>query len=106
MSTVYPNSRNIYLGQSDIAQLMFRFADEVKLFKFGGDGEYIAHLFTNEADVPAHYHKVWEKDTGIAHWCLVYDDKEMTYDFGFISKISVYEAGDYGIAIVVEEIKD
>ena len=101
----YKDFEKIYIGCSDIGDLIIKNMENVKILHFPCDGEYYAYHIQsfrneNEIKIPAHYHKVM---SGIGE-LKIYDDKELTYkqSCSFDLKVNcwdIYRAGDFGCII-------
>lgn len=97
----YKKYDNITIGFSDIAQLILRFPCQPPVeLNFGGDGEYIAYIVDEDAEIGAHYHEVARGD----YWAWIYSDEGRTLRIdtaGNVGEIVVYRAGDYGCIIQI-----
>lgn len=86
------------IGGSDMASLVFRFADGVHEVAFGEDGLYRAYIVDAECIIPAHYTLVCEGK----RWLKVYDDNGKSFEcMGDL--IRVYTAGNFGCIIQILE---
>lgn len=84
-----------YIGDSDIASLIFAGPRHVEYIDFGGDGSYSAYMVSDKtAAIGEHYQLVAE----FQHWLRIYDDnvrvKKIRADH-----IKVYQAGMFGCII-------
>lgn len=84
-----------YIGDSDIAQLIFAGTCEAKYILFGEDGSYNAYMVNDKnASIGEHYQLEAEFD----HWVRIFDDntrvKEISADH-----IKVYRSGMFGCVI-------
>jgi hypothetical protein len=104
--TIIYKKYQVYLGESDIAQLVLmgyhpesERGTKAQPMYFGGDGSYHAWLCDESAEVPEHYELVALYTT----WLKVYDDSELVlYIYaGHDTPIGIYRAGDYGCLIKV-----
>lgn len=90
--------REMYLGGSDIAQLLLTSCESEQGIAFalrmGGDGGYTAHIIEGGEKVKPHYKKVYS----CRKWLWIYDDDCKSAKFN-AEIINVYRAGDYGITI-------
>lgn len=99
----YKDCGRIFLGFSDIAELILRGLTDtydVSLDRliYGGDGEYMTYAVINgEAEVPSHYAKKYEYHG----WLEIYDDMKKTCTIR-ADRICVYRAGDYGTLITAD----
>lgn len=105
MANNYHECPRMYLGESDMAQLILRTDNGVKTINFGGDGEYYAYFIdSNEKiDVLAHYACVVDE---ICAWAWIYDDDSRTQKINFKKdmRLRVYRAGEYGCIIQISEL--
>ena len=86
--------KTIQLGESDIASLVIRTANELTELKFGGDGIYKAYIVEEDVEIPSHYTKVFETKS---NWTKIYDDEEMVSRFN--RPLEIYRAGEYSCII-------
>ena len=86
----------IYLGFSDISQLLLRPCNkDPKILKMGKDGIYKAWLVTSQdVEIPDHYKLNFIFKT----WLKVYDDEMLTATIR-AKEILVYTAGEMGVLI-------
>lgn len=121
-STELYKHHRIALGESDIAQLTLLGCKHEgavpSALKFGGDGEYHAHLVYDKALIPGHYTLIekYESMCEFHHmdgststsrldtWLKIFDDNSLVCELTG-KEISVYRAGDYGCLIYVEVAK-
>lgn len=104
MAKNYHECKRIYLGASDIAQLVLRTDNGAKAINFGSDGEYYAYIVEDEkTDIPAYYTCVIDV---ICAWAWIYDDDSRTQKINFKKdmRLRVYRAGEYGCIIQVTEL--
>lgn len=98
----YKDYQKVSIGSSDIASLVLVGISESNLkaefLHFAGDGEYQAYIVDNEAEIGAHYEKMYT----FTHWMKVYDDEELMHDFN-AREINVYRAGDFGCIVQLIE---
>ncbi len=100
----YHECKRIYLGESDMAQLILRTDNGVKAINFGEDGEYYAYFIDGEKiDIPAHYACVIDEECA---WMWIYDDDSRTQKLNFKKdmRLRVYRAGEYGCIIQISEL--
>lgn len=100
----YKDFEKIYIGYSDIGDLIIKNMDKVEILHFPCDGEYHAYhvqtLSCNNVKIPSHYHKVMS-GTGELK---IYDDKQLTYRQACFLDVKanhwdIYRAGDFGCII-------
>lgn len=104
MTKNYHDCKRLYLGESDIAQIILRTNNGAKAIDFGGDGEYQAYFDDGEnAVIPAYYACVVDV---ICAWAWIYDDDSRTQKINFKKdmRLRVYRAGEYGCIIQISEL--
>lgn len=95
------------LGGSDIACLTLRGMSKatgclsLELLNIGGDGSYSGYIVEDISLIPEYYKKVSE----FKSWLDIIDDD------GVVAKIrgdkmEIYRAGDYGILIYIENLRE
>lgn len=94
----YKNFEKVYIGDSDMAELVVRAPGEVSLLKFGKDSSYKAYECFGDVIIGEHYKKVFSGKI----WLMIYDDDELTYKkykpegYEFYD---IYRAGEHGCVI-------
>lgn len=91
----YKNYKKVFIGESDIASLVFRGACKLKEINFGEDGDYRAYIVDEDAIIGSHYEYI---DT-FKSWLRIYDDFGLKLRLNNSRKYKVYRAGDFGIII-------
>ena len=90
----YKNYKKVFIGESDIASLIFRSADRLLSIDFGEDGDYRAYIVDEDAEIGSHY----EYTDTFCEWLKIYDDLGLRAKFT-ADQIKVYQAGSFGIII-------
>lgn len=90
----YKEYNRVYIGGSDCASLVLRAPEKVQLLKFMEDGDYMAYLVDENAEIGAHYEKVFTATS----WISIYDDNGLTFEAN-AEEINIYRAGNYGCII-------
>lgn len=90
----YKNYEKVFVGESDIASLIFRSADKLESVNFGEDGDYRAYIVDEDAVIGNHY----EYTSTFSTWLSIYDDFGLQAKFT-AEQIKVYQAGSFGIII-------
>ena len=104
----YKNFESVYLGESDIADLILRTsAGSLTSIHFGSDGDYYAYYVDikqgEEVRIGEHYQKVFEgKDL---YWAKIYDDTSCTLNMLGKFNLTIYRASSYGCIIVKENLQ-
>ena len=100
----YQDCKWLYLGESDIAQIVLRTNNGAKTINFGGDGEYQAYFDDGEnIDIPERYKCVIDEECA---WLWIYDDEERTQKINFKKEVRwrVYRSCEYGCIIQISEL--
>ncbi len=88
------------IGGSDVASLVARginidgSGSILSEIDFGEDGAYSAYIVDDEAEIGAHYHKVFECKS----WITIYDDDSCGFR-AHAEHINIYRAGEFGCII-------
>lgn len=88
------------IGDSDIAALVARGPGinctpiNLAEINFGEDGTYMAYIADDDAEIGAHYRKVFECDS----WITIYDDNSCTFR-ARADHINIYRAGEFGCIV-------
>lgn len=90
------------IGASDIAQVVYRSADQVGIIKFVGDGSYRAYIVDDDAEIADHYQLVAQGES----WLRIYDDEGISWSCGWNGDANskprawkIFRGGEYGCII-------
>lgn len=92
----YKRFDTVLIGSSNIASLVFRGANGVKLVNFGEDSTYSAYFCTGRnVEIGKHY----TKEASFIGWLKVYDDWELSFHNDKYDHYDIYTAGMQGVII-------
>lgn len=100
MSRSYKEYDKVYIGSSDMAELVFRGCggnhpySALAHVRFGEDGSYYAYVVDENAEIGDHYELAYTCHT----WLMIYDDEERTFNRR-ADRFDVYRAGERGCII-------
>ena len=94
----YKDFEKIYIGCSDISQLIISSSYGTRDLFFKADGRYEAYECFDDCKIDDHYRLVFSGRS----WLRIYDDEGLTYHRhkpnGY-TRFDIYRAGDFGCII-------